>query len=45
MNAKYADVVKTSEVLAFFDSLPSGMFDLPKGSSALASKPRLAANM
>ena len=33
MNAKYADVVKTSEVLAFFDSLPSGMFDLPKGSA------------
>ena len=31
MNAKYADVVKTAEVLTFFDSLPSGMFDLPKG--------------
>jgi hypothetical protein len=30
-------------VLAFFDSLPSGMFDLPKGSPA--PKPRLAANM
>jgi maleamate amidohydrolase len=45
MNAKYADVVKTSEVLAYFDSLPSGMFDLPKGSPAPAPKPRLAANM
>src|SRR5262249_24704700 len=45
MNAKYADVVKTSEVLAFFDSLPSGMFDLPKGSAPPAPKPRLAANM
>src|SRR5215472_7889018 len=45
MNAKYADVVKTSEVLAFFDSLPNGMFDLPKGSPAPAPKPRLAANM
>jgi hypothetical protein len=45
MNAKYADVVKTSEVLAYFDSLPSGMFDLPKGSAAPAPKPRLAANM
>jgi len=45
MNAKYADVVKTSEVLAFFESLPSGMFDLPKGSPAPAPKPRLAANM
>src|ERR671923_1855 len=44
MNAKYADVVKTSEVLAFFDSLPSGMFDLPKGSSAPAPKPKMAAN-
>jgi isochorismate hydrolase len=32
MNAKYADVVKTSEVLAFIDTLPDGMFDLPKGS-------------
>ena len=31
MNAKYADVVKTSEVLEFFDSLPSGQYDLPKG--------------
>jgi hypothetical protein len=45
MNAKYADVVKTSEVLAYFDSLPSSMFDLPKGSPAPAPKPRLAANM
>jgi maleamate amidohydrolase len=44
MNAKYADVVKTSEVLAYFDSLPSGMFDLPKGSAAAAPKPKLAAN-
>ena len=32
MNAKYADVVKTSEVLEFFDGLPPGQFDLPKGS-------------
>jgi nicotinamidase-related amidase len=31
MNAKYADVVKTDEALAFFDSLPEGLFDLPKG--------------
>ena len=46
MNAKYADVVKTSEVLEFFDTLPSGMFDLPKGSSVSAPKlsPRMAAN-
>ena len=44
MNAKYADVVKTSEVLAFIDSLPSGMFELPKGSPPAAPKPKLAAN-
>ena len=47
MNAKYADVVKTSEVLSFFDSLPGGMFDLPKGAAAAAAtapKPKLAAN-
>ena len=43
MNAKYGDVVKTSEVLAFFDQLPSGMFELPKGSKA-APKPKRAAN-
>ena len=44
MNAKYADVVKTAEVLEFFDKLPSGMFDLPKGTAAAAPKPKLAAN-
>ena len=37
MNAKYADVVKTSEVLAFLDTLPSGMFDLPKGNAVPAT--------
>jgi nicotinamidase-related amidase len=40
MNAKYADVVKTSEVLTYFDSLPAGMFELPKG--AAPPKPKLA---
>ncbi len=35
MNAKYADVVKTAEVLEFFDSLESGLFDLPKAPPAL----------
>ena len=39
MNAKYADVVKCAEVLAFFDTLESGMYDLPKGSQHPA--PRL----
>ena len=36
MNAKYADVVKTSEVLEFFDKLPDGMFELPKGAPVVA---------
>ena len=36
MNAKYADVVKTEEVLAFLDGLPAGIFDLPNGASALS---------
>jgi maleamate amidohydrolase len=31
MNAKYADVVKTAEALAFLDRLPAGMFELPEG--------------
>src|SRR5215207_8870140 len=33
MNAKYADVVKTSEALTFLDTLKRGMFDLPKGTA------------
>ena len=47
MNAKYADVVKTAEVLAFLDGLPSGMYDLPKGAavSAPGANRRLAANL
>ena len=45
MNAKYADVIKTAEVLAFFDTLPSGMFDLPKGIADPQTSPmRKAAN-
>jgi maleamate amidohydrolase len=38
MNAKYADVVKTDEILAFLDGLSPSMFDLPKGSSVSASE-------
>jgi maleamate amidohydrolase len=38
MNAKYADVLKTAEVLAFLDGLSGGMFELPKGSSASVRK-------
>ena len=33
MNAKYADVVKTAEVLDFFESLPADLFELPKGTA------------
>ena len=36
MNAKYADVVKTSEILGYLERLPSGMFDLPKGAAIAA---------
>ena len=31
MNAKYADVVKTDEVIEYFDGLPGDLFQLPKG--------------
>ena len=31
INAKYGDVVKTAEVISFFESLPADMFDLPRG--------------
>jgi hypothetical protein len=31
MHAKYADVVPTAEVLAYFERLPAGLFDLPSG--------------
>ena len=41
MNAKYADVVKTAEVLAFIEGLPAGMFDLPQGAPA-SPPPRLS---
>jgi nicotinamidase-related amidase/nitrite reductase/ring-hydroxylating ferredoxin subunit len=34
MNAKYADFVPTSDVLAFFDTVPAGLFKLPNGSEA-----------
>jgi maleamate amidohydrolase len=45
MNAKYADVIKTAEVLAFFDTLPGGLFDLPKGVADAQTHPmRKAAN-
>ena len=44
MNAKYADVVPTADVLAFFDTLPAGLFKLPAG-SAEARVPNLTPRM
>jgi nicotinamidase-related amidase len=38
MNAKYADVVKTTEVLDYFSGLPTGLFELPKGAMAKAAQ-------
>jgi len=34
MNAKYADVVATDEVVNYIDGLPDGLFDLPAGAPA-----------
>jgi nicotinamidase-related amidase len=31
LGAKYADIVKTEEVLSYFDTLETGLFDLPRG--------------
>lgn len=31
MHAKYADVVNSEDVLAYIESLPDGLFELPKG--------------
>src|SRR5258708_28377884 len=44
MNAKYADVVKTDEVLAFLDTLPSGMYELPSGKTPVQQEAKRAAN-
>lgn len=43
MHAKYADVLKVAEVLAYFDTIPQGLFDLPRGSSAAPAAKPLAA--
>jgi len=34
MDAKYADVVKLSETLAYIETLPKGSFELPRGTAA-----------
>ena len=41
MHAKYADVLKTEEILAYLDGLEAGMFDLPSGMPG--AKPALKA--
>ena len=38
MNAKYADVVKTDEVVDYFNDLPSGLFELPSGKMPMRSE-------
>ncbi len=37
MHAKYADVIPTAEVLAYFDQLPADLFDLPIGTAGTAA--------
>ena len=44
MSAKYADVVKTSDVLKFLDTLPAGMYDLPPGKAPASKEQKRAAN-
>ncbi len=34
MNAKYADVMRSDEVIEYFKTLPDGLFDLPRGTPA-----------
>ena len=43
MHAKYADVVPTAEVLAYFNGLPAGLFDLPSGRAGATSAAKAAA--
>jgi hypothetical protein len=31
MNAKYADVIPSGEVIDYMNGLPKGLFDLPEG--------------
>jgi hypothetical protein len=31
MNAKYADIAGSEQVIAYINGLPKGLFDLPKG--------------
>ncbi len=43
MHAKYADVVPTAEILAYFDQLPADLFDLPTGNRRPATPVKEAA--
>jgi maleamate amidohydrolase len=43
MHAKYADVVSTAEIRAYFDRLPAELFDLPTGRSVSAPPVKEAA--
>jgi maleamate amidohydrolase len=43
MHAKYADVVPTAEILAHFNELPAGLFDLPSGRTTAAAPVKTAA--
>jgi maleamate amidohydrolase len=43
MHAKYADVVSTAEIRAYFDRLPADLFDLPTGRSVSAPPVKEAA--
>jgi nicotinamidase-related amidase len=43
MHAKYADVVPTTEVLAYFDQLPADLFELPSSSPSAAAPVKVAA--
>ena len=43
MHAKYADVVPTSEVIAYFDGLRADLFDLPTGANPAAPPVKAAA--
>jgi len=44
MHAKYADVVKLDEVIAFIGTLPKGMFDLPKPAKDSTAREALPAS-
>jgi maleamate amidohydrolase len=43
MHAKYADVIPTAEILAYFDRLPLNLFDLPTGNGSPAPSIKNAA--